>query len=242
MKEWYTAEEIAVLALPGLPTRAEAVEVLALAQRWWLRRNAACAPLVRWRDGKPGNWEFHRSLFPEESLEELARRAAAEHPRVDHELWAWFEALPAARRRKAQERLEALARVDALHEAGMSKRAAVAKVAAENGIGHTAIYDWYVRLDGVASGDRLPALAGRHKGCTKAADCDDAAWAFFKTLYLASDAPSINACYERLRSEAAARGWTIPSSQTLRRRLLRDIPIEERQAARGVKGATRTLF
>ncbi len=73
MKAWWTARELAEARLPGLPTSERGIQVLSDRSGWGIDPNAC-----RERAGRGGGMEYHRSLFPEVALIELARREASE--------------------------------------------------------------------------------------------------------------------------------------------------------------------
>lgn len=66
--EWFTAAELARLALPGLPSTERALQISAKRDAWKGRK----------RSGRGGGYEYHISNLPEVARLELAGRAAAE--------------------------------------------------------------------------------------------------------------------------------------------------------------------
>ena len=66
MKEWLTAQEIAELKLPGLPTAHKNILAKAKAEHWESRP----------REGRGGGREYHIRNLPPAARTELARRIA----------------------------------------------------------------------------------------------------------------------------------------------------------------------
>ena len=63
-KTWYSAAELAELALPGMSASKRKINRLAEDGRWALRLNAEGAPLARTRSQRGGGLEYHISLLP----------------------------------------------------------------------------------------------------------------------------------------------------------------------------------
>ncbi|MGE0256877.1 MAG: transposase domain-containing protein [Alphaproteobacteria bacterium] len=232
MTEWFTAAELAALRLPDLPVTESAVIRVAKREKWREERDTRGAPLARRRAGRGGGWEYHRSLLPARALQrlvadEVAERVAAE-PAADErgigELWDWYERLPEKRRAVAKRRVALLDAVDALVRAGLAKNVAVAEVARQNDVGASSIYRWFGQVERHARDDWPPLLAPQHSGRTATAECAPEAWQFFKELYLSPSRRPLEVCYDDLQRVAAEAGWTVPSAQTLRRRIERELP------------------
>ena len=65
-----------------------------------------------------------------------------------------------------------------------------------------------------------PVAAGAaDRGRAAQAGCHPQAWELFKTLYLRAEAPTAAHCYRQLQAVARTRGWTIPRSAALVRRI-----------------------
>ena len=78
-------------------------------------------------------------------------------------------------------------------------------------------------VNGFDSKDWLAILIDDYKGRVVSAFCDDKAWDFFLKDYMRMEKPSFSACYRNLLRVAAEQGWTVPSEQTLRRRLKKEL-------------------
>lgn len=228
-REWFTAAELAELALPELPTDKRSINRRAQKERWSMRCGADGAALVRPRAGRGGGVEFHVSLLPGGARIELARRGitgerpAPEPVDTDAGGWRWFGAQSAAVRGEAERRLRAVQDIELLKDSGMTWTAAIGEAAALHGVGKATLWNWLRLVDGVAAQDRLPALAPRRKGGGREAEIDPALWLIFKSDYLRASEPTLTSCYERVSDIAAERGLSLPSEKTLRRRLEAEI-------------------
>ena len=88
-KTWFTAAEIADLALPGLPKSKRKVNERADKEDWKAAISKAGLPLARMRKGRGGGLEFHVSLLPSSAQAELVAKGlvfvspqthSADHP------------------------------------------------------------------------------------------------------------------------------------------------------------------
>ena len=230
---WFSAAELAELALPGLPTNKRGINLRASEERWASRVGNDGEVLVRKRTGRGGGTEYHLALLPGEARLELLRRGvvAEDAPKTDAatqraDAWNWFERQPAKVKREAEERLSIIAEVEALEGAGASRIAAVAAIAQERDIGSSTIFGWIKKVRGLDRADRLPALASRRKGGGAKAAIPDDLWLLFKSLALRPSAPTLTSCYERVAAAAEERGVSIPVERTFRRRLKAEVPPE----------------
>ena len=231
---WYTAAELADLALPGLPATKRKVNDLAAAKGWALARDLGGAPLARPRAGRGGGMEYSPALLPTEALLALGRGAAADPsaapicPKTDGNLnrdaaWAVFERASAAKRAEAQRRLDAVARVEALAKS-QSRTLAVAATAAEADCSTSTLWSWLDLVAGVPAADRLPHLLPQRRGGGKPAEVDPGAWAVLKSDYLRFSGPSFRESYDRvLRDYCAPRGIDLPHVKTMQRKLEREV-------------------
>lgn len=243
MKAWWTAQELALQTLPGLPTTKRKINETAEQQGWANRTSAAAQALSRARKGKGGGLEYHYTVLPVQAVAALVTRgmvlnqdSAAQPIAARSELWTAYEALPDARKAKARFRLDVLREIEALRQAGHSATGAVAHVVeihrARARAGEGAHHDfsaatvavWQKAVRHLNRGDWLPALAPQHQGRTAVAECDPNAWEFLKGDYLRLSRPSFESCMDRLTETAAVNGWSIPSAKTLMRRLEREVP------------------
>ncbi|MBL4800890.1 MAG: Mu transposase C-terminal domain-containing protein [Emcibacter sp.] len=234
MAEFYTAADIAQMALPGLPGTERAIQLKAKKEDWYARKNMAGALLARKRSGQGGGYEYHFTLLPVWSQRKLVliarQKAAMKSPRTIKKerisqsgLWAFYDGLSDKKKTKAKSRLDILMDVIALEKGGSQKNVCVTIVAHEEGVSLRSIYNWFNLVEGYAKVDWLAALVPHNSGRTVTAECHPDAWAMIKTDYLCEERPTFNSCYRRLERSAAAHGWDIPAERTLYRRFYKSI-------------------
>ncbi len=73
-QEWFSAAELAELALPGLPGDKRSITRRAREERWAAQTDAQGELLARPRRGRGGGIEFHADVLPAPARIELARR------------------------------------------------------------------------------------------------------------------------------------------------------------------------
>jgi putative transposase len=234
-KEWFTASELAELAVAGLPSGKRRINETAAAEGWALRTGAFDEPLARPRIGRGGGLEYHLSVLPAAARTALASMGIAvvadvveaPAPRMltgAAQLWRWFDGATDTVKAEAARRLAVVAQIDAFESAGMTRSAAVGNTAGQSGIGKSTLWSWLSLIDGIAAADRLPYLAPRRAGGGAVAEIDPAAWQFFLSDYLRPEKPTLSACYWRMvRAVIEPRGLTTPTEVTLRRKLKREV-------------------
>lgn len=232
-RDWFTAAELAELALPGLPGDKRAMNRRARDERWQLRLatagDLAGSPLARPRIARGGGIEFHISLLPGPARLELAKRGLAvagpgEVEPASEGAWRRYGGLPLKAKAEAARRRAVLAEVALLEEAGLTRTAAAAESAARHKIASSTLWNWLGLVEGVAPSDWLPALAPRHRGGGREIDVDPDLWDLFKSDFLRDAAPTLAICYAKCAAVAASRGLSLPSEKTLRRKLEREVP------------------
>lgn len=230
-QEWFTAAELAALALPGLPADKRSINRRADSERWTSRLGPDRQLLVRKRAGRGGGQEFHVSLLPGEARVELERRgiiAAEEKADIDRGAsgWPWYDRQSSKIKADAEHRLAVVDEIELLVASGMTKTAAIGATSAKHGRGHSpaTLWEWCELVNGIEPANRLPALAPRRKGGGAAAEIDDEIWEIFCGDYLRLSKPTLTSCYERCRAIAAERGLSIPTERTFKRRIDREVP------------------
>lgn len=225
-RDWWTAAELAELALPGLPGDKRSINRRAQEERWSRRDGADGAALVRKRAWRGGGLEFHVSLLPPQARLELARRGltlarpAPEPVDPDATGWRWFDSQSDKVRAEADRRLAIVREIELLEESGMSRTAAIAEASSRHAkAGKATLWNWLRAIEGVPAHQRLPALAPRHKGGGSEADIPPLLWGVFKSDYLRLSAPTLTSCYERTAAIATESGLSMPSERTFRRRI-----------------------
>ncbi|MEO7691261.1 MAG: transposase domain-containing protein [Sphingomonas sp.] len=229
-KIWFTAAELAELALPGLPKAKRKINEDHV-PRWALQVDASGAPLARPRKGRGGGFEFHIDVIPAAARAELVKRGVAIVAHVSTMIettigarWNWFEGLNAKAKAEAHRRAGIVGMVDELVAAGITRSAAVPNTAASAGVGASTLWGWLGLVEGIQPSDRLPYLAPQHRGGGAEAEIDEELWTVLVSNYLRPERPTFTSCYYQLRDQVAApRGLKLPCERTLRRKLERDI-------------------
>jgi putative transposase len=228
-KVWFSAAELADLALPGLPKHKRKLNELAESQRWALKIDATGAPLARRRIGRGGGLEYHLSLLPPSARMELARAGLEEQATVSAtppaaSLWPWYEAQSSSVKAEASRRVAIVTAVDSYEMSGLTRSAAVAMAAGENRVSTSTLWSWLNLVAGVKPSDRLPHLAPKRRGGGAEVEVDDGAWQFLISDYLRPEKPTWSSCYYRMvRGYAEPRGIAVPHERTLRRKMEREL-------------------
>lgn len=224
-QDWWTATEIAAAGLVDMPADTRAVNRMIDRLDW-----RAHPQYARRRAGKGGGWEYFWKLFPQRAQVALMRRAepvVADDPRPDRdEAWAWYDGLPQSVKDKALHRLSVVQKVEELNVT-LSKFMAVQEIARIEGIAPRTIWNWFELIDGVDLADRLPYIAPRNRAAQRSiqtAEADPQFLDWLKADYLRLEAPSFNACYDRVVKLCKARGIRFMASRTARRWIERNIP------------------
>jgi putative transposase len=232
-KTWFTALELEVLNLPGLPKNKRKINERAASENWALAVDDAGTPRARARRGRGGGMEYHLSLLPDAARAALVKRGIAFAAANDEDAvsiarqahgWAWYELQSDAVKAEAMRRAQIIAQVEACMAACMNQTSAVTSVSQSENVSMGTIYNWLKLVKGVVQGDRLPALAPRRKGGGKEADVDAGAWQQLLGDYLRPERPTFSSCYMRtLEFYAKPRGISLPDKKTLQRKLEREV-------------------
>lgn len=250
MKEWYTASELADLALPGLPETESGIVRFAKKTNWRKRVSVAGPALARRRQGRGGGWEYHYTVLPQtaqlrlvaDSRKVRAPEAASRKEAGTGEIWAWFERRPDSVKRKAEARLSALDSVLTLERGGLQKNSAVHAIARDVGASARTIWNWFDLVAGIDRKDWLPYLAPGHRGRQSGAEMSPEAWDAFKVDWLRLEKPPAEEVYRRVQDVAEVRGWTLPSLKTVMRRVDREIPHGIKVLMRDGQEAVKRLY
>ncbi|WP_162184738.1 transposase domain-containing protein [Sphingomonas hengshuiensis] len=230
-KEWFTASELAELALPGLSTARNKINQRARDEVWALKVSATGAPLARPRMGaKGGGLEYHLSALPAAARSALVARGVGVVADVSSApetgsaaKWRWYAAQTDKTKAEAERRMAIIALVETYESVGLTRSAAVASVAGQRGVGASTLWDWLTRIQGIPHSDRLPILAPGKACGGKEAEMDDRLWEYFKSDYLRPEAPTYADCYRRTTEYAGTIDAPMPSLKALTRRLQREI-------------------
>ncbi len=229
-KQWFSAEEIAELRLPGLPRSKRHVNERAKAERWALKVDADGEPLARRRQARGGGVEYHVAVLPAAARAALIERPTApliQAPAANDEAlnpaWHWFDRQLGTVKDEAARRLAVVQEIAELETAGLTRSAAIAEIAGHRGVAASTLWGWLRLTAGLQPTDWLPALAPRRKGGGREAEIDPELWTMFKSDYLRPERPTLSSCYYRIARVAAAEGIAIPIIKTFQRKLEREL-------------------
>lgn len=245
-KTWFTAAELAELALPGLARTKRKVNERAQGEGWPFRTDMAGLPLCRPRQGRGGGLEYHMDVLPAAARAALASRGvsivADVRPVPESSAssrWRWFEGQSDKVKAEARRRAGIIASVDAYERAGLTRSAAVATVSARASVGASTLWSWLALVEGVTPADRLPFLAPQHAGGGAEAEVDATVWQYLFSDYLRPEQPTWSSCYRRATELATSMGVTLPHAKTLFRKLEREFDgrliIAQRQGAEALR-------
>lgn len=240
MSNWYSAKELA--GLTGMPGTERAI--LNQGKRGEIERR---------KKAKGKGWEYSLNSLPLEAQAALLKKQAptpaarpvpsvTNAPTIDREsLWDAYERKPQSVKDEAARRLQALQAIERLVDGGALKTEALEQVAKVYGESRATLYRWQKIVKRAETSDWLALLAPCYAGRTATAECDTAAWEFFKAQYLRPEAPGMATCYEWLTEAATQNGWKIPSLRTLNR-WVEQIPRTVRVLAREGEHAMMRLY
>ena len=226
--KWMTSEEIAALALPGVPNEGKNVRLMAERRNW----NDPTRENIWWRkrQGRGGGVEYNYQVLPVEAQIKLSfGLQLSPEPETDPqdarsaELWRWFERLPNKKKDEAARRLRIVQAHEALVQNGIPSTRAQMLVARESEIDWKTLHRWRNLVAGHHRTDWWPALAPHHAGRPSVTPMAEQAWDMFKADYLRLEKPPFRSCYRRVADVAAANGWDWPSEATVKRRLEREL-------------------
>lgn len=229
-KEWFTAAELAELALPGLSRAKRKVNELAAAEGWAFRKSIDGAKLARDRKGRGGGTEYHIDVLPIAARSALLKRGiaavahiSAQPEQLEDGRWRWFDAQSEKTKAEAQRRLKALQMVESYEQLGLTRSAAVTNSAARLKVGASTLWKWLELVNGVAPKHWLPHLAPQRAGGAVQAEVDPRIWQALISNYLRPEQPTFSSCYRYAGEIAASMGVAMPHERTLWRKLQRDV-------------------
>jgi transposase InsO family protein len=238
MGECVTASQIAA----ALGTSRRAVNLRATKEGWVYAQTEGSARARAYRVlGLPADIQVALTLRQGAAIAPLAANSDELAPEsLAATLW---KNKPDKQREIAKHRMTLVAAVRRAVELGRPKLEAISHVAEETGTAPATLRRWVATANEAREGEALFALAPRYVGRTAMAECSPPAWDYFLADYLRNGEPKAEEVYDRLKSAAAERGWTIPSLSTLRRRLAREIsPTAVTLARKGREAAERAAL
>nr|WP_220701761.1 transposase domain-containing protein [Brenneria goodwinii] len=250
--EWFSANELAGMA--GMPSTARRT-------RDTLERLVKSNPeLCRKREGTKA-LEYHFSCLPSYTRAAVMKHSGVvnigghsyEIKKVNEDtycrevLWHRWESATEKQRQAAQKKTEAVMAVAALIDTNVDVVTAFDAVAETHDASVASVRRWYYTARKFAREDWVASLLGQYghnieTRRKKEADCDPKAWDFFLADYLRPERPALRTVYARLEDAAKANAWVIPSLSSMRRKLEREIPVEQRVLLREGEHAAMRLF
>jgi phage repressor protein C with HTH and peptisase S24 domain len=225
---WFTLAELAALDLPGLPTTRQGLALQAQREEWG--HPVAEGRLWRRRQGRGGGIEYWMGVLPSFTQAKLLAKEAAATPAPardaalralsDDAAWQGYERAPEKHKQRAAARVAALDAVQSAVAQGTPRSIAMMEVAATHKVSRTALYTWAALVEDAPRAHWLARLVPQYAGRSgPRAECADDAWEWLRARYLLPNRPTFEACWRDLQQVAAQKGWVLPSSQTLRRRI-----------------------
>ncbi len=224
---WFTPDEIVGRA--GMPSTARSINRRGMVENWQRRKRAV---------GK--GFEYHIDSLPESTQSDLIIEHTPATATTNYEsekikseeLWRRYDLAKKSKKTRARHLLDAINQARALIKSGEKSSSAWAYTAFEFHIGKSTLIKHYGRIKNYAVSDWLAALLPQHKGKIATVKCSAEAWEFFKSDYLRNEKPSYSACYHRLERAAIESAWSIPSIDTLKRKMISDVSMQVRVFAR----------
>ncbi len=237
-QEWWSAAEIAAARLPGLPGSVRGINAYAEREGW--TNNVAA---LKRKQGRGGGLLFHWSLLPRDArLKVLKMGIDAPVERPDRTAaWLAYERLPEKSKAEARRRLDALHKVELLHQSGTTHVRAVSVIAAELKVSQRTIYNWLSLIEGIPAEDQLAYVAPQ-AAKPRVRKEDRARFQPFmdwlKSAYLQFEGPTFAQCYRAAKKQAEKHGWPFPIQKTAKRWVDAEVPrttqIYTREGPRGL--------
>jgi putative transposase len=203
--------------VPGMPGTVFGVIKKSKREQWPSRPRA----------GRGGGREYPLSCLPVETQAALAAQlvgtaANDDAPATDaraEALSAVFDSKSDVVKAKARAALAAVREYHALRSRGFAHKAVVDAVTREHNLSAATLWRFTSAVKGEPEHTWLFVLCPGYAGRTSQSEMSAEAWETLKADYLRRERPSAMACIQRLKDAAPAKGWSIPSTRTLLRRL-----------------------
>jgi len=243
-QEWWSAAELAEAGLPDLPGTKRKVNDLAVREGW-----ARHPGKVRRRKGVGGGLEYHWSILPLRARMRLSAglvAAPVDKPGTG-EAWERYAAAGDKARAEAEARLGAIAEVELLEGAGLTRSAAVREVARKLGRSDKSLWNYLGQVEGVARADRLAYLIdGRalRRAPARRDDIDPAFLSLVRSDWLRLSQPSLTSCYDRAERVwiSERRNSPVPPLHQVRRWLKANVSVPTEIFMRKGEEALRRLY
>lgn len=137
-------------------------------------------------------------------------------------LWPWYEKLGAGSKQRALAAFDAVDDFAVAVDSGVSIGMASAVVIAKYGISEATLARYRADIDGSPRGYWLPLLAPRYCGNGKEAEFTEEAYEWILSRHLTQTKTRTSVLVRLARAEGKSKGWKIPSTKTVDRRLKRE--------------------
>lgn len=231
---WFTPEQLA--GKPGMPGTPQNVRKKLTSIQANRRKRSGRKGFEYSIDTLPADTQ--RALYASNKIENTIASQSTVAP-LDNpftynpkELWENFELSTNKKKSQASVRLKAINAALDLIDSGVKNTSAWTQAAKVAEIGKSTLLRHYASVKEYEKKDWLAALAPHHHGSSPRADVNDDAWEFFKADYLRNEQPTYAACYHRLQRAALEHEWIIPSVDTIKRKMVREVSIQVRTFAR----------
>lgn len=155
-------------------------------------------------------------------LAPLARPVPAASAEPDgrySELWAWYERQGSETKRKAEEALAVMDDFSLARNVGVQIGLIEHAIREKYGVPRETLWRYRSKVDGHPRQHWLPLLAPRYCGNGKAAEFTEEAYEWILSRHLEQTKTKTSVLVRLARAEGAMRGWKIPSTKTVERRL-----------------------
>ncbi|MEI6897862.1 MAG: transposase domain-containing protein [Psychromonas sp.] len=248
MTNWFSASELC--DSPHLPSTVQNINARAKNEQWHSRP----------RSGQGGGKEFHIDSLPQDTRAHLLLQASQievngtvfDIPKKDSSelsycpeaLWYSYDKATAKHKAKAQHKFTLACAVSDLRTKNIPIKTALLMVAEKLGSSVGTVRRTFYAVEGFERGDWITLFVPKYKARKAFLDAEfsDDAWETFKGDYLRLEAPNLTSCLDRLHIIGKGKGWVIPSESSVRRKIERDIPVDQVVFLREGSHALRMLY
>jgi len=249
VNSWFTAKDLA--EMPGQPASPSAVTRKAKSANWEYRQV----------EGVKGvSFEYHIDSLPQETrihlmLEasqievngtvfNIPKRETKELSYCPEALHHIYDKAPDRYKQKAEHKFKMVCAVADLRAQKVPIKDALAMAAKKYASSVGTVRHAFYKIQGFERCDWITLFLPKYMPRKEALDAEftGEAWETFKADYLRLEAPNLTACLERLHLIGKNKGWVIPSESSVRRKIERDIPVDQLVFLREGSHALRMLY
>jgi len=134
-------------------------------------------------------------------------------------LWDAYERKPASMKRKAEKALAALQAHQELRESGRTVEQATKAIAESHGVSGVTLWRYLKATAGHPKAHWLPMLCPKYRGGRGKAEFTQEAYDWILSKYLNTSETKVSVVVREARKQGVAKGWVIPSVDTVAKRL-----------------------